>query len=221
MFRLALIAAFFWYGAAQADTYRLELDGGECAYKASGQGEWWLGTYFTSENSAPRCGRLALSKLIGESWGWRLAYANLGRYEFIEYAGGAPTGPDPHWTGIGYGVVQGVSLGVFKDYRIIGPLSLTGEAGGLLYDSYRKAYAYHWASEVIRDVQTPHKQGIAPYVGGGVSYALTKSVSVSFTMQRYFRVSANREDKAPESNDQIGWKNANVTAKMLGVSVAF
>lgn len=199
---------------------RAEIAAGSCHYSPHGEGAWWQGSDFSTGQKTANCGQVGVANLISETVGWRVAYAHLGRYQLHEDAWGAGTGPEPHWSALGYGEVQGVSLGLFKEWPI-GRFSASLEGGVFAYDSHWHATAYHWASEVNRTIETPHRYGIAPYLGAQLAYVLTPRVALTLGARRYVHINSNQRDSNPDSGDQIGWKSASVVSTTLGLAVRF
>ena len=196
---------------------RLEISGGRCLYNQSGVGAWWLGEGYEAKSLRSGCWQIGISDTFRERAkshdGWRVAWVDLGRPTLHEVASGGP-GPQPHWWADGEGEFYGMSLGVFREWR--GRWSPSIESGIFAYRSQWHASAMHNASgQLNSDFSTPARHSATLYIGAGLVYRLTESLSWTVRAQFFPRLRSNTMEPR---GDTVGAKYVDVLAFTTGVS---
>ena len=204
---------------AKADP-QIEVNGGQCFYNQSGVGEWWQGEGYESKSLRSECWQLGISDTFREragfNDGWRIAWVDLGTPALHEVASGGP-GPQPHWWADGEGAFYGASLGVFRAWR--GRLSPSIEGGIFAYRSQWHASAWHNASGKLNpEFSTPARHSATLYIGAGIAYRLTDSLSWTMNARIYPRLRSNTMEPR---GDTVGSKYVDVIVFNTGISFAW
>jgi opacity protein-like surface antigen len=206
---------------AHSEGLRVEGAVGQCQAKTSGEGDWWQGDDFTSDQIKSGCYQIGVSKIYGHL-GWRAAWVDLGRAKLHEDAWGGvfpdgTPGPEPHWTAKGEGRVYGPTFGGLYERSLIGKLLGSAEAGVFGYRSYWQADCEHFASgKTAPNVSTEAVWRATWYAGVGLSYPLTDRVSVTANLRYYPDVKINT---VGANGDVIGPPKASYTSLIAGLQV--
>jgi len=230
---IALAAfTFLLYPSSARAELRVEALAGQCKQSKIGNGIWYQEQYPHQLDFSSSCANLGLSVLTASrgpwSFGWRLAYVDLGKMRFDsiftmrddeqhQLHEGSNCDPSTMSGCLGHGRgeqrARGMSAGLLAE-RIVGPLVLGADLGLFLYEGrFRVSIDGQGASSNVGLHQFDWRGYRAtPYIGLTARYG-----DLMLMARRYSQVSAQE----PNCNGCSGFANGHATQISIGISVAF